>query len=242
MLAEQRAAIAAIERISSAHRQRVRLGCVPDAGATLLPQTMVRFRRAFPSVELTVYEEARDTLVELLQAGELELAVLHEVADVEDLDVYPLYFDALRVVLPAGHRLTRPCEVTMTHLAEETWILTADQEDDLAVLCEGTGVRPAATLRVGTPQTAQAMAVAGLGIALGSSLLAPRDDVITRSVHGDTLVRRVYVAARRDVEWSRAMLGVHRMLERAASENGLPPVPGAVPLSPRRRASGRMAS
>jgi DNA-binding transcriptional LysR family regulator len=55
---------------------RVRLGVPDDYADRYLPEIMARFARAYPSVELTVVCEPTATLLEQIEANELDLAII----------------------------------------------------------------------------------------------------------------------------------------------------------------------
>jgi len=55
---------------------RVRLGVPDDYADRYLPEIMARFSRAYPGVELTVICEPTSDLVERIDAGELDLAIV----------------------------------------------------------------------------------------------------------------------------------------------------------------------
>src|SRR5512132_4245116 len=55
---------------------RVRLGVPDDYADRYLPEIMARFSRAYPGVELTVFCQPSVELVELIDANELDLAIV----------------------------------------------------------------------------------------------------------------------------------------------------------------------
>src|ERR1700761_419506 len=63
---------------------RLRVASFPSAGATLMPQAVARFRRAYPEVALTLAEGEPEEIAPRLRAGEFDLALLFEFPDVEE--------------------------------------------------------------------------------------------------------------------------------------------------------------
>src|SRR5687767_13439110 len=76
VLARLAAAEAELEAIAGVRGGRVRLASFPTAGASLLPPAVALFTRRHPEVELTFVEQEPEEAVQMLRAGELEVAIV----------------------------------------------------------------------------------------------------------------------------------------------------------------------
>src|SRR5687768_2534323 len=76
VLARLAAAEAELEAIAGVRGGRVRLSSFPTAGASLLPPAVALFTERHPDVELTFVEQEPEEAVQMLRAGELEVAIV----------------------------------------------------------------------------------------------------------------------------------------------------------------------
>ena len=104
------------------------IGCFSSLGPTLLPRLFEYFRVHHPQVVLRTYTEPVDRLVELLQSGEIELAVSYDLALEPALETEPLYPARLHAILPPDHRLAAGASVRAQRLVDA----------DLAIYYVGT--------------------------------------------------------------------------------------------------------
>ncbi|MFE7639677.1 LysR family transcriptional regulator [Kitasatospora sp. NPDC057518] len=107
----------------------VRLGWVPTAGTTLVPQALAALRRSDPGVRVTSREGGTATLARALRAGGIDLALLSSAPPFRapDTESPPLVLQtlterALCLAVPAAHPLARGEYVDVTDLRGQRWI------------------------------------------------------------------------------------------------------------------------
>ena len=206
---------AAVDRLALAEAQvealvaerggTVRLGSFFSALVHLSTEVAALVSGQHPDLRFTDDLVDRDTAYAKLGRGELDLAVVFEhdfarapVPDV--LQVFRLFDDPVRVLLPAGHRLAPAPEVEPAELSEETWIRAHDGSAadltehvlarhrlDPPRLLAGHGDEPVET---------QALVAAGRGISLTHDLtvLVNHDQLVVRPLAREPGVRHVAVA------------------------------------------------
>jgi DNA-binding transcriptional LysR family regulator len=181
---------------------RLRFGSFPTALTTFVPTALAHLRREHPAVVLTVLDDHMQGLLPRLTDGTLDLAVIfdHEVlpAGAPVLRRVPLFDDAYRAVLPAGHRLARRRVVGLADLAGEVWVGGHPGSAWFRIVrhsCRAAGYEPRTSLASDDYRAVQAFVAAGLGVAvvpgLAVATIAPGVEV--RDLRGDVPVRRISV-------------------------------------------------
>lgn len=84
----------------------LRIGATISAASTFLPGVLAKFRRAYPSVSLSLQPGHTSTIVEKIRSNDLDAGVLgHEVSD-SDLKSCSQIEDEIVLVAPFGHPLS----------------------------------------------------------------------------------------------------------------------------------------
>jgi LysR family nitrogen assimilation transcriptional regulator len=91
---------------------QVTFGVPPSLGATLVAPLARRFRATYPDATLRVYEAFSSTVLEWVESGRLDLAVLYDARRAPSLIVSPLFLEDLFLVTGAGQ--AEPSEPPMT--------------------------------------------------------------------------------------------------------------------------------
>ena len=101
----------------------LRLGMIPTVGPFLLPRLMPALRSAFPRLRLFLREDTTGRLIESLELGRLDLALLALPCDCAGADTLPVARDPFLAALPAGHPLASRDEVPVAALGAERLLL-----------------------------------------------------------------------------------------------------------------------
>jgi LysR family hydrogen peroxide-inducible transcriptional activator len=104
----------------------LRLGVIPTIGPFLLPRLMPALRGAFPDLRLFLREDTTERLIERLDEGRLDLALLALPCACGPAETVEVARDAFLAALPAGHRLARRETVAASALAGERLLLLED--------------------------------------------------------------------------------------------------------------------
>lgn len=98
---------------------RLRVALLPTIGPYLLPRVARAIRKGLPRLGLMLYEYRTATLLEKLQAGELDLGILALPMDLGGgLEARELYREPFTVALPAGHALARRASLRIADLKD----------------------------------------------------------------------------------------------------------------------------
>lgn len=169
----------------------LRIGSFPTASKHLVPAALSELRGLGPGLQVRLEEDEPEGLMQLLEAGELDLAIIYRYGRTslnlpKGFEGTKLLEERLRIILPAGHRLARPRTVRIEQFADETWVTTQDgtaMSATLLRLCHGAGFDPSISFRSNDYGVVQALVAAGLGIAVIPALgQTPSTEVVAASV------------------------------------------------------------
>ncbi|MFI1027150.1 LysR family transcriptional regulator [Streptomyces sp. NPDC020951] len=183
---------------------RLRFGAFPTADAALVPQALAAFGARCPRVRVTREEGLTPALLERLDAGHLDLAVVSTTGRtaLESYALQHLLDESLYVAVPAGHPLSgRRRPVRLGELADADWVSgSARPEGTLLDAALREGFRPRVAHVVAEWTAKQGYVAAGLGVALVPALAAAsvRPDVVLLPVRDEGApARAVYAATQR---------------------------------------------
>jgi len=199
-LAAAEAEVDAIARVDSG---TLSLGTFSSAGAAFFVSALQQFRKDHPAVDVGITEGMPSELVELLRAGDLDLAVVFDFPQAgenrgDGLELTHLIDDPLDVVVPRTHRLAKKKSVTFADLADEDWLLGdfGPESPSLKLIgraCAKEGYEPRIVYRVNDCQMTLAMVAAGEGITvLPRLVLRPlHPAVAVKPLGGECPIRRI---------------------------------------------------
>lgn len=163
------------ERAGDSHglRGRVRLGSMPSVSQTVLPALLTRVAHRWPRLLVTVVDGHDDELLDWLQAGIVDIAVV--AGTPTGLSLQPFVTDRLEAVLPASHPLAARATIRAKDLDGLPFILTRAgcERLILAALAE-RGVAPNVVHEVSEAGSILAMVRENLGVSVMPSLAARR--------------------------------------------------------------------
>lgn len=189
--------------LAGARMGTLRLGVFPTFAASILPRVIIRFRERHPAVELMLSNSRMAPLRELLEAREIDMALVWDYPwnRVKDAGIVtrPLMSDRTVLLLPRDHRLADSELVSVGDLAEEPWVVRAGGHPtrDLLTHCGSVaGFTPRIAVEANDYPEVQAMIAAGLGITLCPGLATQplRDDIIVKVVDSTVPARQIYTA------------------------------------------------
>lgn len=169
ILAGLTAAEEEVAAIAGLRAGRVRLVSFPSGTATLVPGAVAEMRAAHPGTEVSLVEAEPPRSVEMLRAGDCDIALAFRYADAEeswdDLVVRPLLADPLVGVVPPGHPLAGADGVELGELAGERWIAGCPRcRTHLVGLCARAGFAPRIDFATDDYPAVVGLVAAGVGV------------------------------------------------------------------------------
>ncbi len=153
----------------------MRVGLIPTVGPYLLPRITARLKREFPRLRLMLLEYQTEDLLERLNEGSLDLAILADTVDTDAYGCQTLYEEDFVVALPADHRLAGRRRLSIEDLDEETLLLLEEGHclsDQALEVCGRIRVEQPQDFRATSLETLRQMVAAGVGVTLLPQLAA----------------------------------------------------------------------
>jgi DNA-binding transcriptional LysR family regulator len=237
VLARLAAAEAELEAIAGVRGGRVRIASFSTAGASLVPPALALFEQRHPEVELHFVEEDPEEAIQMMRAGDLEVAVVFEFHDLSPtewdriytgVELHHLIDDPMYLALPRGHRLAHKPRVRMQDAEGETWIQEGDPRNPCGRLqkaaCRAAGFEPKIGFQTDDYNVVQGLVAAGVGISLLPSLALAnmREDIVVRSLGRAAPMRRICAATLDRRYRSPATEAMLAILEEVSSDFQLP--------------------
>ncbi|MCI0686126.1 MAG: LysR family transcriptional regulator [Sporichthyaceae bacterium] len=181
---------------------RLRVGAFPTAVAALVPRALAEFRDAYPKVALSLVEGRTPILLDRLDTGDADVAVVSAPPDAPldsaRFDLHHLLDEQLLVAVPSNHWLARRTTVRFADLADDSFVVgSATMEDTLLRASLPSGFQPRVDIIAAEWTGKLGCVAAGLGVALVPALAiraAPADIALLRLHAGDASVRQIFAA------------------------------------------------
>lgn len=164
----------------------VRLGIFPTLGPYLLPHVVPEIHRAYPRLELLLFEEKTDVLLNRLREGRLDAAILAMPIEQDGLSVTPLFEEPFLLAMPAGHALEAVDRMDIDALAGHTVLLLEDghcMRDQALEVCQTASAHEKPGFRATSLETLRQMVAAEVGVTLLPTLAVKPPVALTESIH-----------------------------------------------------------
>ena len=169
----------AIELLAKAQQDPLagplRVGAIPTLSPYLMPLILAPLKQQYPQMQLVLYAEMTDILLERLHDHEIDAALLATPAE-GDLDMLPLFDEPFWVAYPSNHAFYDRDKITLKNLRSENLLLLAEghclarQAMDVCHIKERQADGDMADLRAASLETLIQMVAAGYGITLVPAL------------------------------------------------------------------------
>lgn len=221
-LRELDAARSDLDEIAGLKRGQLDLGTFPTVASSFLPIAIRAFKRRYPSIQLRVRSARREALIGLLEEGTVALSLLWDFPwdriRNDKLRLRKLFEDPMVLVVAHDHPLVDADEVSMRNLAQEEWILRADDHPVVEVMRRSSsraGFEPRVAYYANDYAEAQAMVSVGLGVALipRTAMANQHPNVRTISLGNTVQKRRILVGYRQERIPGAAELAFGEVLE-----------------------------
>lgn len=213
-----------LARLDDGTSGRLRVAAFPTAIARLVPTAVSAFRHGRPGVAVSLVEGYTPPLLEQLDAGDVDLAVVSAPPDrpipVDAARLTHLLDERLLIAVPARHRLARRRTVRLREFADDPFV-TGSATDEPALMRARlpAGFEPVVDVVVADWIGKLGCVAAGLGVALVPALAAraaPSDVRLLRLHADDAPVRRIFAATNATRPRTAAMAAFVRELRTAA--------------------------
>jgi DNA-binding transcriptional LysR family regulator len=170
VFAQLEQAIAVTQQIGQGEVGRLAIGFVDSAMYTVLPEILRMFRERFPAVELRLNELTTVQQIHALHHKQIDVGIVRAAITEPGLRMECLLQESLVLALPESHPLSSQAQVSLSTLADESFILFPAKlgpifYEEIMDLCQQSGFRPKVSQEAVQMQTIVGLVAAGLGIA-----------------------------------------------------------------------------
>lgn len=171
ILARMDHASRAVREASLASGKMLRIGAIDAASASFVPEALVAFRERYPGVQIKFVEAMTAPLVQMLEAGKLDLALTRPPRKPTDCAFEVLRVERPIVVLNEAHPLAAREHLTMQDLVGEPFVVPSKRirpfaYDLVMSYFESVGAVPNVTIEATEKPAMMSAVAAGLGMAL----------------------------------------------------------------------------
>jgi DNA-binding transcriptional LysR family regulator len=168
----------AMDDLQGLRRGKLAIGASPTVGVYFLPQILVRFRRKFPAIALTLEIENAVVLQRRLADGALDFGLSEVPPVLDELQSDVFMHDRLIAVAWPKHPLARRRGLTLRRLCDEPFVVRETGSSTKSLVeraLANRGLRVNAALSVSSTEAVKRAVSAGMGVAIISSLAAGPD-------------------------------------------------------------------
>ncbi|HET7524002.1 MAG TPA: LysR family transcriptional regulator [Acidimicrobiales bacterium] len=208
VLADCEAGTAAVRDLLGLRRGRLDLGSTPSLTTNLLPPVLASFHTSHPGLDLTLHEAGSQDLVDRLEQGEMDLAVVILPVDRPWVQTTELKQEELVLAVHPHHPFAQRRTVKVADLEHIPLVMFKDGYDlrqTTLDACRQAGFAPSLVMRGLEMDGALALAAAGVGAAVvPESVVEPDGPLVAIRFRNAALKRTIGLASRRDRPFSPA--------------------------------------
>lgn len=162
----------------------LRMGIIPTIAPYLLPRLLKPLQAALPALELHIHEMRSAQIVEQIQAGAMDFALMAFPYDTKDLHRQPVYSEKFVCAAPPG-AFPGKKTVTMKDLEDEKLLLLEDGHclrDHALAACKFRPATEARTLGAASLATLKQLVTQGYGITLLPDMAVKDNPMLPRDL------------------------------------------------------------
>ena len=183
--------------VKKLERSTLTIGTMCTIGPQLVSELLVRFRTEHPDVEVQVVDASGPQMIEMLEKGDLEVAIVGVPGELPDsLHQLPVFEERFVIVLPQNHRLVNNSEIPAAELDKEPYVSRSNCEvfEPVREELNGRGIFLRKVFSSPRDDWVQGMIQAGLGLGFFPEFSVTYPDLVVRPLVDPSFYRTVYLA------------------------------------------------
>ncbi len=145
------------------------MGVIPTVGPYLLPYIMPIFKEAFPELDLYLYEAQTSSLLDQLESGRLDCAIVASVQETEAFIEVPIFHERMLLAVSDIHPWVKQKQIKMNELKGHEVLMLDDGHclrDQALGYCFTAGARENSHFQATSLETLRNMIAANAGMTL----------------------------------------------------------------------------
>jgi LysR family hydrogen peroxide-inducible transcriptional activator len=200
------------------------VGIIPTIAAYLLPRLLNNFTVRHPLVKIKIIEDITPALLQRLQEGTIDIAVVALPVAGSELAIVELFEEKFYAALPKRHRLASRASISLAELNREPFLLLKQGHcfrDSLIAACHKLSMSPSIVFESGQFATILAMVSAGMGVsAVPAMAVQPQPGCKFIPISGKHSTRKIGIVTSRHHYQSRAQRLLMKQMRDACGEPG----------------------
>ena len=191
-----RAAREQAKAVKKLEKATLTIGTMCTIGPQLLAELMIRFQAAHPDVDVRVVDAGAPQMIEMLEKGELEVAIVGVPEELPDnLHQLPIFEEKFVIVLPPNHRLVASNPIRGAELDKEPYVCRSNCEvfEPVRKELESRSVFLRQVFSSPRDDWVQGMIKAGLGLGFFPEFCVTDPDLVVRPLVDPSFSRTIYL-------------------------------------------------
>jgi LysR family transcriptional regulator, hydrogen peroxide-inducible genes activator len=154
---------------------RLSIGCIPTITPYFLAPNLRDFATRYPGVDLRITEDITPKLVDLLRAGDLDLAIISPPVNNPDVVCSDLFRERIRAAVGPQHRLASVKRVNLPDLQQERLLLLKEGHcfrDNALTVCTRAHINFVSIFETNQFSSIFPLVAAGFGVSLVPEMAA----------------------------------------------------------------------
>ncbi|WP_353625870.1 LysR family transcriptional regulator [Bacillus sp. JCM 19041] len=146
----------------------IRIGAMEPAASFRLPDLIASFYKKYPRVNVSIHIESSRKLIEMVQEGQVDLAIGTAPDTLSAVHFLPLFEEPIAILIPTIHALSKEEEVNLSQLEDEQILITTAAcpfRRNLEKQMIDQGLRPSYRMEISNMLALKHYVQAGYGIA-----------------------------------------------------------------------------
>ena len=211
-----------VQELSGLRKGSLAIGATPSVSTHLLPPVLAAFHQRHPGINLRLREEGSRRLLQALDGGELDLAIVTLPVRQAVIETTALLTERLVLAVRAGSPLSTGGEVELRQLRNVPFVMFRegyDLRDVTLSACRRLGFEPQIAIEGGEMDSVLRMVAAGMGIAIVPEMvIEPTAGLDSVPISRPLLRRTVALARRRDRYYSAAAREISDLLSASVEQ------------------------
>lgn len=152
----------------------LRVGTIPTMAPFILPGLVAEFTAQYPDVEVNVVETVTDRLLQMLEGGEIDVALTSILQERTGINIETVAEEELLAIVPEKHKLAGHDPVNWKQLEQEKFLVLGSEHclaEQMSRFCRKNRVTGQTMLEGAQLATIAAMVERGMGVSLVPALM-----------------------------------------------------------------------